>query len=454
MSKKSSYVCQTCGMLYPKWQGKCAGCNSWNSIVEELITLNSTGLAIKSSNNVPISIEEILYENHSRIALNDEEFNRVLGGGLVLGSLVLIGGEPGIGKSTLILQLVLDIGISGKRVLYISGEESAAQIKMRANRLGKKYDNCYVFAENCLEIILKEAANMKPDVIVIDSIQTIYSSSIEAATGSISQVRACTMALMEFAKNMNIAIFIIGHITKEGTLAGPKVLEHMVDVVLQFEGENNMSYRIVRTIKNRFGPASELGVYQMYTHGLKQVSNPSEVFLSNRTISANGVAIGTCMEGNRCIMVEVQALISRATYSSPQRSTTGFDIKRLHMLLAVLEKIIGLKIIMQDVFLNIVGGLKITDTSLDLPVCIAMISSFYNKKVSQNICFAGEIGLNGELRNIMNIEKRIKEADRLGFNTIYVPHHSDNTFILNKTKIEVKRINNLLELVKQLFQGK
>jgi DNA repair protein RadA/Sms len=404
--------------------------------VEEIVSKDSGGQSPwKSEGNPsgrrskPLPIKEIKAEKLDRFSSYDAELDRVLGGGIVNGSLVLIGGEPGIGKSTLMLQVGLKLK---QKVLYVSGEESLQQIKMRAERLGISSDTCYLLSETSLTEIFNQIAGLDPEVLVIDSIQTLHADTLDAAPGSISQVRESTGQLMRFAKESNTPVFLIGHINKEGNIAGPKVLEHMVDTVLQFEGDRHHMYRILRTIKNRFGSTSELGIYSMQMSGLHEVPNPSEILLSGDNADSPGVAIGASIEGNRPLMIEVQALVSPATYGTPQRSSTGFDVKRLHMLLAVLEKRMGLRLGTQDVFLNITGGIRVDDPSLDLAVCAAVFSSYHDITIERDICFVGEIGLGGEIRNVNRLENRIKEAEKLGFAKLYLASQ--------KEKIEAKSL--------------
>lgn len=450
---KTTYICQNCGAQYPKHQGKCHACLSWNTIVEEVVSNKPTvaspwetfNFSSSTSASVPKQLHEITYEEQNRILCNDKEFSRTLGGGIVPGSLVLIGGEPGIGKSTLLLQIALNL--TSYKVLYVSGEESEAQIKMRANRINASSSNCYILNETLVENILKHAVDLDPNILIIDSIQTIYTQQIESAPGSVAQVRAATSLLMHYAKTTNTPIFLIGHITKEGTLAGPKVLEHMVDTVLQFEGDRHLSYRIVRTIKNRFGATSELGIYEMQHNGLQEVSNPSALLLSQREGNLSGIATGAFLEGNRSLLVEVQALVSPATYGTPQRATTGFDSKRLNMLLAVLEKRVGLRLAIHDVFLNIAGGIKVEDPALDLAVCMAVTSSLKNYVIPTNYCFAAEVGLGGEVRAVSRIEQRIIEASRLGFEQIFITSQNCKGINTKKYSINIQPIETINEIV-------
>lgn len=426
--QKTVFYCQNCGSESPKWVGKCPACGEWNTYLEEVISTSSAvpawATAKGKSGNTPTLLNEITAEKHKREGSGDEELDRVLGGGIVPGSLILIGGEPGIGKSTLLLQLA--IRLKEQKVLYVSGEESPQQIKLRADRLGIMATSCYLLSETSLDDIFNHVAELSPNLLVIDSIQTLHTSKLEAAPGSITQVRDCTSQLMQYAKQNNVPVFLIGHINKEGNIAGPKVLEHMVDTVLQFEGDRNMTYRILRTIKNRFGSTSELGIYKMQGDGLEEVKNPSEMLLSDQSSGTSGVAIGASMEGNRPLLIEVQALVSPATFGTPQRSATGFDVKRLHMLLAVLEKRMGIRLSTQDVFLNITGGIRVNDTSLDLAVCAAVYSSFHDLEILENTCVIGEVGLGGELRRVNRLENRVAEAHKLGFEHVIIPSAPEN----------------------------
>jgi DNA repair protein RadA/Sms len=448
---KTTFYCQNCGTSSPKWQGKCPACGEWNTYVEEVITSSHDDERLWSASDAPtrrskpISIGEVVGEKIERTSSGDNELDRVLGGGIVAGSLVLIGGEPGIGKSTLMLQVALRL--IDHKVLYISGEESVQQIKMRAERMGMHSSKCFLLSETNLQEVFSQIPSVKPDVVVIDSIQTLHSSNIEATPGSISQVRECTGQLMRYAKESNVPVFLIGHINKEGNIAGPKVLEHMVDTVLQFEGDRHHLYRILRTSKNRFGSTSELGIYQMMQEGLREVKNPSEILLSGDH-DAPGVAIGASIEGNRPLMIEIQALVSPATYGTPQRSTTGFDIKRLHMLLAVLEKRMGLKLGTQDVFLNVTGGIRVDDPSLDLAVCAAVFSSYHEIMIDKKSCLIGEVGLGGEIRSVNRLENRLKEAQKLGFEKVFLAKDKEPLSIKG---IRTYSHSSLRELLKRLF---
>jgi DNA repair protein RadA/Sms len=432
--------------------GKCPSCQQWNTFAEEILARedkqrsswrNTSGTQTAAS---PRTLAEITHSEQPRLLCIDKELNRVLGGGIVPGSLVLIGGEPGIGKSTLLLQIAQQLREA--KVLYISGEESEQQIKMRAERLEIAANaQCYILTETNTHHIFSHLERIEPDLVIIDSIQTLSTPSIESAAGSVSQVRECTAELLRFAKESNTPVFLIGHITKEGTLAGPKVLEHMVDTVLQFEGDRHLSYRILRTIKNRFGSTAELGIYEMRASGLREVSNPSEILLSQREEALSGVTIGTTLEGNRPLLIEVQSLVSTATYGTPQRSSTGYDAKRLNMLLAVLEKRGGFRLGAQDVFLNIAGGFKVEDPAIDLAVCMSVISSFDDTPLSSKCCFAGEVGLGGEVRAVTRIESRIAEADRLGFAHIFISRYNAKGLDPGVFKIKIHPVARLDEAV-------
>lgn len=441
---KTSYFCQSCGAQSAKWVGKCPACGEWNTYVEEVISKEEKGSWKSSSrqiSNKPRPLSEIAPGEEYRIITPDKELNRVLGGGIVPGSLVLIGGEPGIGKSTLMLQIALNL--TNNKVLYVSGEESEQQTKMRAERLGIKGNNCYILTETSTQNVFKQIEILQPELLIVDSIQTLHSSFIESGAGSISQVRECTAELLKYAKESSVPVFLIGHITKEGTLAGPKVLEHMVDTVLQFEGDRHMAYRILRTTKNRFGSTSELGIYEMSGTGLREVSNPSEILLSQREENLSGITIAATLEGNRPLLIEIQSLVSPATYGTPQRSSTGFDARRLNMLLAVLEKRGGHRLGVQDVFLNIAGGLKVEDPAIDLAICASMVSSFKDTAVPTSVCFAGEVGLGGEIRAVNRIENRISEAEKLGFKDIFISKYNKKGLDTSKFKINVHAASKL-----------
>jgi DNA repair protein RadA/Sms len=435
--------------------GKCPSCGEWNTIVEEIVQKESKReerqriwKGSKPEDPKPTPLNMVQTGNTQRINTPDEELNRVLGGGIVPGSLILIGGQPGIGKSTLMLQLTLGVNA---RVLYVSGEESEEQIKMRADRIAEKHSDCYILTETSTSKIFQHAQNLEPDIIVIDSIQTLAAPHIDSTPGSISQVRETAGELQRFAKETNIPIFIIGHITKEGSIAGPKLLEHIVDVVLQFEGDQNYTYRILRTLKNRFGSTDEMGIYEMQSVGLRQVSNPSELLLSQKDEDLSGSAICSTIEGQRPILIEAQALVSRAVYGTPQRSATGFDLRRLSMLLAVLEKRCGFPFAMNDVFLNIAGGIRVDDPAIDLAIVSALISSLEDISVPHQTCFAGEVGLSGEIRAVARIEQRIQEADRLGFTEIFISKYNVKGIDEKKFKIKIKTIGKVEELYQALF---
>ena len=450
--QKTTFYCQNCGANSPKWQGKCPSCGEWNTYLEELVgsAQEDQNLWSKANGNAtakkkPVPINEVVGEKLDRFSSGDKELDRVLGGGIVVGSLVLIGGEPGIGKSTLMLQVA--VKLTQQKVLYVSGEESTQQIKMRADRLGITSQKCFLMAETQLEEVFNQIVGLQPDMVVIDSIQTLHTSLLDATPGSISQVRECTGQLMRYAKESNTPVFLIGHINKDGNIAGPKVLEHMVDTVLQFEGDRHYMYRILRTTKNRFGSTSELGIYQMIQEGLREVENPSEILLSGNH-ETPGVAIGASIEGNRPLMIEIQALVSPATYGTPQRSTTGFDIKRLHMLLAVMEKRMGLKLGTQDVFLNVTGGIRVDDPSLDLAVCAAVFSSYHDILIGRQNCLIGEVGLGGEVRSVSRLENRIREAEKLGFEEVFLAKYKDKIAINN---LKLHAHTNLRDLLRDLF---
>lgn len=448
---KTSFFCQSCGHNAPKWLGKCPSCGEWNTFVEELIETNTHPADVWKKNertkisSKPKLLQEVNFENLPKIISPDDEFNRVLGGGIVPGSLVLIGGEPGIGKSTLLLQIALQL--KGPRILYVSGEESEQQIKLRADRLKINNPNLYLLTETNTQQIFKHFIELEPDLVVIDSIQTLFSDQIDSGPGSVSQIRECTVELMRYAKESGVPIFLVGHITKEGSIAGPKVLEHLVDTVLQFEGDRHFIYRILRTTKNRYGSTSELGIYEMLSEGLRPVSNPSEILLSPRDENSSGIAIGTLMEGNRPLLIEMQSLVTPTSYGTAQRTATGFDAKRLNMLLAVLEKRGNYRLSTQDVFLNITGGIRVDDPALDLAACMSIVSSFKDKTIDAGICFAAEVGLGGELRTITRIDARIAEAEKLGFKEIWISKFVKGDLPQNK-KIQLKKAANILEVIR------
>jgi DNA repair protein RadA/Sms len=450
---KLVFFCRNCGHESPKWQGKCPSCGEWNTFAEEPVQKAaspgwSPARSVSPGQKLR-KISEINFEQQDRLPTRDTELSRVLGGGIVPASFVLIGGEPGIGKSTLMLQEALSF--EGRNVLYVSGEESHQQIKMRADRIGITNAECFVLSETDLDQIFSYVLDIQPDLLIIDSIQTLYSSKLEGSPGSVSQIRECAGSLLRFAKEAGVSTFVIGHITKDGSIAGPKLLEHMVDTVLLFEGERHMNFRILRTIKNRFGSGSELGIYEMEAHGLKPVSNPSEILLSHREEALSGVAIASLLEGNRPLMIEVQSLVTQSGYSTPQRSGTGFDGRRLSMLLAVLEKRGGFRLGNQDVFLNIAGGLKVEDPALDLAVCVSLISSLENKPVGSDVCFIGEVGLGGEVRPVNRLEHRITEAERLGFQHIYIAGSQMAKLASSKGKSRIIPVKKLEELIMHLF---
>jgi len=453
---KSAYFCQSCGYESAKWLGKCPSCQQWNTFVEEVVEKPSAASAIwKSSTGQqrvakPSKLEDITSATEERVLTGDAELDRVLGGGLVPGSVTLIGGEPGIGKSTLMLQLALNI--DQKRVLYVSGEESEQQIKMRAERITKTPKaNCFILTETSTQNIFKQLEQLQPEILVVDSIQTLHSAHIESTPGSVSQVRECTAELLRFAKETATPVFLIGHITKDGAIAGPKILEHMVDTVLQFEGDRHHIYRILRSIKNRFGAAAELGIYAMHGNGLREVSNPSEVLLSQRDEELSGITIGATIEGARPMVIETQALVSTSAYGTPQRSATGFDTKRMNMLLAVLEKRCGFRLSAKDVFLNIAGGIKVEDPAIDLSIIAAIISSHEDISISSKICFAAEVGLSGEIRAVNRIEQRISEAEKLGFEKIFISSYNLKGFNKDKFKIELVTVSKIEEVFSALF---
>lgn len=449
---KTVYVCTNCGNDSPKWLGKCPVCGEWNTYVEESI---NTSIAKHQKTDIfdtvkakPLQLKEVVAGEDPRIDLRDGELNRVLGGGLVPGSLVLLGGEPGIGKSTLILQTVLNL--ENIKTLYISGEESSRQLKMRADRINANNEGCYILCETNLEQIFVSIKNLQPDFVVVDSIQTIFTEHIESSPGSVSQVRECAAAILKFAKETGTPVILIGHINKEGSIAGPKVLEHIVDAVLQFDGDQHYMYRILRSIKNRFGSTAELGIYEMRQSGLREVSNPSELLLTQNHEGLSGVAIAAAIEGIRPFLIETQALVSTAAYGTPQRSATGFDIRRMNMLLAVLEKRAGFKLIQKDVFLNIAGGLRVNDPGMDLSVLSAVLSSNLDMSVEHHVCMTGEVGLSGEIRPVNRIEQRILEAEKLGFTRILIPQNNLKGFN-TKTEIEIVQVRKVEEAFRQLF---
>lgn len=448
---KTAFFCQKCGYEAPKWLGKCPSCNEWNTFVEEMVEKQLpqvVAFSTSSKRNAKAqSLQEIIPREQDRIVLPDSEINRVLGGGIVPGSLILVGGEPGIGKSTLLLQLAVQTNL---RVLYVSGEESEQQIKMRAERIETKNQTCFILTETNIQNIFTQAEENSPQLLIVDSIQTLYSSQIESAPGSISQIRECTAQLLRYAKMTEIPVFLIGHITKDGSLAGPKVLEHMVDAVLQFEGDQHHLYRMLRGIKNRFGSTHELGIYEMNSGGLRIVENPSEILISAGDSGLSGVSIAATLEGVRPLLIEVQALVSSAAYGTPQRSSTGFDLRRLNMLLAVMEKRCGFKLGVKDVFLNIAGGIRVDDPAIDLAVVSAVLSSNADLAIEKNICCSAEIGLSGEVRPVNRIEQRIREAEKLGFEKIIISSYNKG-IDPKKFNIEVVFCKRIDEVLKQLF---
>lgn len=455
MSKiKSAYFCQHCGYESAKWVGKCPSCGEWNTFVEEVVETGKPSASqgwkeTKKGSSRIVSLGEVESGEQTRILTRDAELNRVLGGGIVPGSLVLVAGEPGIGKSTLFLQQALQL--TDIVTLYISGEESAEQIRMRADRLGMQNENFYLLTETDTQVIFQEIKKLGPGMVIVDSIQTLQSQFAESAPGSVSQIRTCTAELQRYAKETQTPVFIIGHITKDGSIAGPKVLEHMVDTVLQFEGDQHYMYRILRTIKNRFGSTSELGIYEMTGKGLRQVSNPSEILISEKYESLSGIAIGASMEGMRPILIETQALVTHSVYGTPQRTVNGFDLRRLQLLLAVLEKRGGFQFGVKDVFLNIAGGLRVEDPSIDLALVGALLSSYDDRPIPHGFCFAGEVGLSGEIRPVNRIEQRIAEADKLGFEKIFISRINKKGIDLSKYKIEVVMNGRIDELYQKLF---
>ena len=450
---KSAFYCQNCGASSPKWIGKCPSCNEWNTYVEEVIAAapsqvpawRSTRKEPAGRQAVPQLLGEIAPELVKRLQLPGKELNRVLGGGLVPGALVLVGGEPGIGKSTLMLQVAMRS--KGMKILYVSGEESEQQISIRASRIGEANTECYILTETNLQSIFRHIETVEPDFVIIDSIQTLFTTDIESAPGTVSQIRGCAGELLKYAKETATPVFLIGHITKDGSIAGPKVLEHMVDTVLQFEGDRHHVYRLLRSVKNRFGSTSEIGIYEMSGSGLSEVSNPSEVLLSHIDENLSGIAIASAMEGLRPMLIEVQALVSSAVYGTPQRSSTGFDLRRISMLLAVLEKRCGFRLAAKDVFLNIAGGLRVEDPALDLAVTCAVLSSSEDIALPPRVCFTGEVGLSGEIRPVNRIEQRIKEAGKMGFEKIYFSKYNlqriDKNLFTNITPVPVGKVEEV-----------
>lgn len=449
---KTTFFCQNCGNQYSQWMGQCKACGEWNTIVEEVIDKGEEkkiwkGTSSKNPSVSVVNIKEVSEVGESRIDTRNDELNRVLGGGIVNGSVVLVGGEPGVGKSTLMLQIALHL--PNVKTLYVSGEESSSQIKLRAERIGIHSDQCFILTETQTQKIFRHAQEIQPQLMVIDSIQTLHTQYVESSPGSISQIRECTSELIRYAKETNTPVVLIGHITKEGVIAGPKILEHMVDVVLQFEGDRNHIYRLLRANKNRFGSTSELGIYEMQGSGLREVTNPSEVLISKKDESLSGNAIAATLEGVRPMLIEIQALVSSAVYGTPQRSATGFDIKRLNMLLAVLEKRAGFQLGSKDVFLNITGGIRVDDPAIDLAVISAILSSNMDISLPDNCCFAAEVGLSGEIRAVNRVEQRILEAEKLGYDVIFVSKY--NKIKVTDYKIKVATVSKVADLVKILF---
>lgn len=453
MSKVTkAFFCQNCGYESTKWLGKCPSCEQWNTFVEEVIDKGKPTASWKEKNakgHQVLNLDEIESGEQKRIRSTDDELNRVLGGGIVPGSLTLVAGEPGIGKSTLFLQRALQL--KNIVTLYVSGEESEQQIRMRADRLGLKNENFYLLTETDTQVIFQEIKKLHPQLVIVDSIQTLQSNYIDSAPGSISQIRTCTAELQQFAKASHTPFFLIGHITKDGSIAGPKVLEHMVDTVLHFEGDQHHFYRLLRTVKNRFGSTSELGIYEMTGNGLRQVTNPSEILISDKDEALSGIGIAASMEGLRPMLIETQALVTHSVYGTPQRTVNGFDLRRLQLLLAVLEKRGGFQFGVQDVFLNIAGGLRVEDPSIDLAIICALLSSFNDQPISYHYCFAGEVGLSGEIRAVNRIEQRIAEADRLGFEKIFISRYNKKGLDPAKYKLEVITAGRIDELYRQLF---
>lgn len=456
---KKIFACTNCGATSPKWVGKCQACDEWNTYQEEVLVKEtkqeekkrawkkegSTSMATIK----PVALKEVKSRNTQRLSAGDGELNRVLGGGIVAGSITLIGGQPGIGKSTLMLQLALNIDA---KVLYVSGEESEEQIKMRADRIGDAVSNCFIYTETNTGKILAQAQQLQPDILIVDSIQTLSSPHLDSTPGSITQVRDCAGELQRFAKETGIPVIVIGHITKDGSIAGPKLLEHIVDCVLQFEGDRNYTYRILRTIKNRFGSTDEMGIYEMQATGLREVSNPSELLLSQNEEELSGIAVSATMEGMRPMLIETQALVSTAVYGTPQRSATGFDLRRLSMILAVLEKRCGFQFGQMDVFLNIAGGIRVDDPAIDLAILCALISSLQDISVPSDVCFAGEVGLSGEIRAVSRVDQRIQEADRLGFGRIFISKYNTKGLDTKRYKIKIQTVGKIEELYRTLFE--
>ena len=448
---RTYYFCQECGYQSSSWLGRCPECGKWNTFVEEVVkaesTKRKTGSAIAKS--TPVRIQEVTYSETKRIPTHCTEFDRVLGGGIVPGSLLLLGGEPGIGKSTLLLQTAL--AINDRKLLYVSGEESEQQIRMRADRIGIASESCYVVSETVTQRIFEHIDAVQPDLLIVDSIQTVTTEDVDSPAGSVSQIRQCTTEFQHYAKTTGVPVLLIGHITKDGTLAGPKVMEHIVDAVLQFEGDRNYGFRILRALKNRFGSTAEIGIFEMRGSGLREVSNPSALLLSHRDEELSGTAVAATLEGARPMFVEVQSLVSSAVYGTPQRNANGFDMRRMNMLLAVLEKRCGFKLGAKDVFLNMAGGMRVSDPALDLAVACSILSSNVDIPVAPRFCFAAEVGLSGEVRPVSRIENRVSEADRLGFEKIFISKYDSRNFEKNKYRIQIVEVSVIEEAFRNLF---
>ncbi|PLW92881.1 MAG: DNA repair protein RadA [Marinilabiliales bacterium] len=446
---KTAFFCRNCGAKYPKWSGQCSSCGEWNTLDEEIVSTGKKPTTFKTEPSTVRKIREVDFSPGRRMSLQNDELNRVLGDGLVDGSVVLLGGEPGIGKSTLLLQMAIQL--KEKKILYVSGEESEYQIRMRAERIGIQNEGTYLLAETEIEAIITASENLKPDILILDSIQTMRTAKIDSSPGTISQVRECAAEIQQYSKKTGIPVFLIGHITKDGSIAGPKILEHIVDTVLQFEGDRHHGYRILRTLKNRFGSASELGIFEMQSNGLREVSNPSEILLSDREEGLPGAAVAATMEGVRPLLLEIQALVSPSPYGNPQRSANGFDQRRMNMLLAVLEKRSGMKMGINDVFLNVTGGIRVDDPAVDLPVAAALASSYHDLSIDSKICLAAEVGLSGEVRPVNKIEQRISEADKLGFNTMIISQNNFKSLSRKDFKIKIVPATRLSDVWKQIF---